>query len=92
MLDVVAMLGNGWKVDDSEIVTSANQESLSSDLPEVCELRTLATSIPSSFGGQPSFAPPAGWTVYWVSRDAGYGAEALKLQDIIWMSPEGVAY
>jgi len=88
MLDVVALLGEGWTIDDSATVEQANQMSMAMNLPDVCDLRQLATFVPSSS----LFAPPVGWTVYWVSRAAGYGAMPLKLEDQLWVSPQGLAY
>lgn len=92
MLDVVALLGAGWTIDDQQVVTSDNQMSMSTMLPDSCELKTKATAVPSAWGGEPTYAPPIGWTVYYVSRPAGYGAEALKLNDDLWVSPDGMAY
>jgi len=92
MLDVVALLGTGWMIDDQQVVTSDNQMSMSNDLPDSCELKAKATQVPSAWGGYPSYAPPIGWTVYYVSRAAGAGAEALSLQDTLWASPEGLVY
>lgn len=90
MLDVVSLLGAGWKIDDSEVVKSTNQILLSSELPAVCELKKLATKLAGD--GQQLYAPPLGWSVYWVSRDAGSSFEPMKLQDTIWLSSDGVAY
>jgi len=96
MLDVVSLLGTGWKIDDSEKVTVSNQSQmgLSSPLPSFCdsELQQKVTKMSDAWSGQPSYAPPVGWTVYWVSRSAGASADALTLKDTLWVSPEGVAY
>lgn len=92
MLDVVQLLGPGWQVDDSEVVTASNQMEFSNDLPDVCELKQRATQVPSAWGGQPSYAPPIGWTVYWVSKMAGHAGEPLSVQDTLWVDPSGVAY
>lgn len=92
MLDVVALLGPDWKIDDSVEVTVANQMSLSNDLPDACELKTKAKQVASAWGGQPSYAPPLGWKVYWVTKPAGSGAEALYVEDQLWVDPQGIAY
>ena len=92
LFDVVSLLGPGWKVDDSAVVTIANQMERSNDLPDVCELKTIATQVKSVWGGEPSYAPPVGWTVYWVSKMAGEAAEMLSIEDEFWVSPQGVAY
>jgi len=92
MFDVVELLGQGWKVDDSAEVTPANQMSMSNDLPDACDLKLRATKVPSAWGGQPSYAPPIGWKVYWVTKPAGAGAEVLYVEDQIWVDPSGVAY
>lgn len=92
MIDVVHLLGPGWKVDDSEVVTAANQMEFSNDLPDACELKQRATQVKSAWGGHPSYAPPIGWTVYWVSKLAGDAGEPLSVQDDLWVDPAGVAY
>jgi hypothetical protein len=92
MIDVVHLLGPGWKVDSSEVVTASNQMEFSTDLPDACELKQLATEVKSAWGGYPSYAPPIGWTVYEVSKLAGYSSEPLSVEDTIWASSEGVAY
>lgn len=92
MLDVVQLLGPGWKVDDSEVVTASNQLEFSNDLPDACELKQRATQVKSAWGGHPSYAPPIGWTVYWVSKLAGSAGEVLSIEDTLWVDPSGVAY
>jgi len=92
MLDVVKLLGPGWTVDDSEVVTASNQLEFSNDLPDICELKERATQVPPAWGVQPSYAPPIGWTVYWVSKLAGVSAETLSVHDTLWVDPAGVAY
>jgi hypothetical protein len=92
MFDVVKLLGPGWKVDDSEVVSVSNQMEHSCDLPDACELKEKAAQVPSAWGGHPSYAPPVGWTVYWVSKMAGSAGESLSIEDTIWVDPSGVAY
>jgi hypothetical protein len=90
--DLATLLGPGWVIDSSEVVTVANQTSMASDLLDVCELKKLAVEIPSSWGGASTYAPPLGWTVYHVSRPSGSSFEQLSLRNIIWVSPQGIAY
>jgi hypothetical protein len=92
MLDVTKILGPNWKVDDYEKVTASNQMSMSSDLPDACELKNKAVQVKSAWGGQPSYAPPLGWTVYWVSKPAGSAGGTLNIEDTLWVNPQGVAY
>lgn len=92
MLDVVALLGPDWKIDDSDTVTAENQMSMSNDLPDACELKQKATQVASAWGGQPSYAPPIGWKVYWVTKPAGSASEMLYVEDVLWVDPAGIAY
>jgi hypothetical protein len=92
MIDIVNLLGPGWKVDDSDVVTASNQMEFSCDLPDACELKKRVAQVKSAWGGYPSYAPPIGWKVYWVSKLAGSAGEALSLEDTFWVDPEGVAY
>lgn len=92
MFDIVSLLGPDWKIDDSQVVTADNQLSMSNDLPDACDLKQRAVQVPSAWGGQPSYAPPVGWTVYWVTKPAGSGSEQLYVEDTLWVDPAGVAY
>jgi hypothetical protein len=88
MLNIAALLGKNWKIDSSVKVTSTNQLSLSTDLPDACELKTKAKQVKSASSyGYASYAPPVGWNVYYVSKPSGSGSEATYVEDSIWEDP-----